>query len=91
MAIRPGYAVVYPVLMILRNISTSVIALEYSLSAPYRWSRCGKLAAAVTQDMMCEPFILDKTGLSVERHQEITIQRYQKIVGGTDAYIMPVI
>jgi len=47
--------------------------------------------AAVTQDMMCEQFILDRTGMSIEQHQEITVQRYEKIKGGTDAYVMPVL
>ena len=56
-----------------------------------RWSRCGQLVAAVTQDMMCEPFIVARTGLSVERHQEITIERYLKIAGGTNQYVMPVL
>jgi hypothetical protein len=49
------------------------------------------MEAAVTQDIMCEPHIVAKTGLSVERHQEITIERYLRIVAGTDQYIMPVL
>jgi len=56
-----------------------------------RWRSNGNLAASVTQDMMCEPVILAKTGLSIERHQEITIERYIKIVGATDCYVMPVL
>ena len=36
-----------------------------------RWKDNGNLVAAVTQDLMCEPFILHKTGLSVEDHQKI--------------------
>jgi hypothetical protein len=56
-----------------------------------RWMRCGQLSAAATQDMMCEPFIIKKTGLSVERHQEITIERYIKLAAATDGYVMPVL
>ena len=41
--------------------------------------------------MMCAPFILEKTGLSVEQHQEITIRRYLKIAAETDAYVTPVL
>src|SRR6266545_2073095 len=37
-----------------------------------RWLVCGRLLAAVSQDYMCEPFILDKTGLSVAEHQRLT-------------------
>src|SRR5215470_6413422 len=34
-----------------------------------RWRGNGELLAAVSQDYMCEPFILAKTGLTVEDHQ----------------------
>ncbi len=57
-----------------------------------KWSRCGNLVAAVTQDMMCEPFILERTGLTVADHQNITIERFKKLSGlVTDTYIMPVL
>lgn len=57
-----------------------------------RWSGCGNLVAAVTQDMMCEPFILERTGLTVEEHQKITIERYKELSALiTDTYIMPVL
>ncbi len=54
-----------------------------------RWKTNGNLVAAVTQDYMCEPFILEKTGLTVEHHQALTIERYQRLLGLTDAYILP--
>lgn len=41
-----------------------------------RWSWCGKLMAAVSQDYMCEPFVIARTGLSVAEHQRLTIDRY---------------
>lgn len=57
-----------------------------------RWKTCGDLLAAVTQDYMCEPFILEKTGLSVENHQYLTIERYDALVSEeTGVYIMPVL
>jgi len=58
-----------------------------------RWADDPALVAAVAQDYMCEPFILAKTGLSVEEHQGRTIERYDalvKAVGGR-VYIMPVL
>ena len=40
---------------------------------------------------MCEPFILEKTGLTVGAHQEETIRRYVEIDQRTDVYTMPVL
>lgn len=57
-----------------------------------RWSRCGELVAAVSQDWMCEPFVVEITGKSVEEHQALTIVRYcelQRLV--TTTYVMPVL
>jgi hypothetical protein len=57
-----------------------------------RWKRCGNLLAAVSQDMMCEQFILEKTGLTVTDHQRLTIERYDRLCScDTGAYIMPVL
>jgi hypothetical protein len=46
---------------------------------------------AVTQDYMCEPSMVAKTGLSVAEHQCLTIERYDRLLGLTDAPIMPVL
>lgn len=58
-----------------------------------RWSTNGRLIAAVSQDYMCEPFMLAITGLSVADHQRLTIERYDALLrcdrGGT--YLMPVL
>lgn len=57
-----------------------------------RWAGNG-LVAAVAQDYMCEPFILAKTGMTVEQHQRLTIERYDALnaaVAGA-VYIMPVL
>lgn len=57
-----------------------------------RWSKVGNLLAAVSQDYMCEPFILAKTGMTVEQHQQLTIQRYRDLLkADTGVYIMPVL
>lgn len=57
-----------------------------------RWKTNGNLVAAVAQDYMCEPFMLQKTGLTIEVHQELTIQRYDQLVAeNTGIYIMPVL
>lgn len=48
---------------------------------------------AVSQDYMCEPFILDKTGLTIKQHQEMTIERYDAIrsIVASHIHIMPVL
>ena len=51
----------------------------------------GNLLAAVSQDLPCEPFILAKSGLTMKDHQEITIERYNRLIYLTDVYIMPVL
>lgn len=38
-----------------------------------------ELVAAVTQDYMCEPFVLGKTGLDIPTHQSLTIENYDKL------------
>ena len=69
--------------------------LEYACQIK-RWSRCGILLRAVSQDYMCEDFILEKSGKSVLEHQEMTIERYDQLLAGMDLIdcdvgIMPVI
>jgi len=51
-----------------------------------------KISAAVAQDYMCEPFMLDRTGLTVEDHQRLTIERYDALAAeGLPFPIMPVL
>lgn len=58
-----------------------------------------KIAAAVAQDYMCEPFILAKTGLTIADHQRLTIERYDRLITELDRlsggkcpfHVMPVI
>ena len=49
------------------------------------------MLAAVSQDYMCENWILEKTGLTVADHQRLTIERYDAIQSKTTMYIMPVL
>ena len=57
-----------------------------------RWKNCGNLLAAVTQDYMCEPFILEKTGLTILDHQRLTVERYDALLRyDTGCYILPVL
>lgn len=58
-----------------------------------RWASNGRLLAAVAQDWMCEPWIVARTGLSVQCHQELTVERYDALVALDTAgvYIMPVL
>lgn len=57
-----------------------------------QWSKCGNLLIAVSQDWMCEPFVLNRTGLSIVKHQELTIERYDRLVSLQPTVpIMPVL
>jgi len=57
-----------------------------------RWAMCGRLVAAVAQDYMCEPFMLERTGLDVQAHQRLTIERYDALMAErTGTYILPVL
>lgn len=54
-------------------------------------SQFGILQAASSQDYMCEPFILNRTGLSITDHQRLTIERYDALRSLTSVYILPVL
>lgn len=57
-----------------------------------RWRRCGQLLAAVAEDYMCEPAMLQKTGLTIADHQRLTIERYDALQPLVDwPYILPVL
>jgi hypothetical protein len=45
-----------------------------------RWGEeIGSLEWAASQDWMCEPFMLRKTGLSLEEHQRRTVEGYERL------------
>jgi hypothetical protein len=57
-----------------------------------RWRNNGNLLAAVAQDYMCEPHMLERTGLTVAEHQRLTIERYDALIAADPGvYIMPVL
>lgn len=57
-----------------------------------RFANCGTLLAAVTQDYMCEAFMLEKTGLAIADHQALTIERYDCLIAcAPGVYVMPVL
>jgi hypothetical protein len=57
-----------------------------------RWKHNGELLGAVAQDYMCEPLMLEKTGLTVHDHQRLTIERYDALLGcATGVKIIPVL
>jgi len=51
----------------------------------------GNMDVAVAQDWMCEPFMVERTNLSIEEHQARTIYGYLDLLTWTDLPIMPVL
>lgn len=68
-------------------------SVEEYASQIRRWAKNGNLLAAVSQDFMCEGFVLEQTGKTVLEHQEMTIDRYDQLLTFDTAgvYIMPVL
>lgn len=58
-----------------------------------RFATSGNLLAAVAQDYMCEPHMLAKTGLTLEDHQRLTVERYDALLAEDTAgvYVLPVL
>jgi hypothetical protein len=68
------------------------VSVEQYAEEIRRWSRVGNMLAAVSQDWMCEPWIVARTGLSVAEHQDRTIRRYDALLAcSPGAYVMPVL
>lgn len=68
---------------------------EYAIEV-VRWSRCGDLKAAATQDYMCEPHILDRLQRNAKEQQKRTVERYEKIKDylyrlSSSVHLMPVL
>lgn len=66
---------------------------EQYASEVRRWrDQVGRMQWAAIQDWMCEPFITEKTGLSVREHQHRTVESYHILSDlAPDAHWMPVI
>ncbi len=54
---------------------------EYVEAVDVYRSHIGKLEWAAPMDWMCEPHVLEKTGLSVREHQQRTVQNYLDLRG----------
>ncbi len=67
-------------------------SVEQYISDASGWLWNGTLEAVVAQDYMCEPFILEKTGLSIGEHQRLTVDRYDRMMHhGLPFYVLPVL
>ena len=56
-----------------------------------RWRPVGNMLRAVSQDWMCEPAMLERTGLDVAVHQRLTIDRYDILRALCGPIVMPVL
>ena len=54
---------------------------EYIEAVERYQEELGNLVWAAPQDWMCEPHIIEKTGLSVEIHQKLTVENYLELRG----------
>ena len=71
---------------------TGHLPLPVYVAQVHRWARCGRLVAAVCQDWMCEPFVLERTGLTVAEHQRRTLENYRALTPLlAPTYCMPVV
>lgn len=68
-------------------------APEVYARAVARWARCGRMEAAVSQDWMCEPAALARTGLTIAEHQRLTIARYDALraLVPAEIHVLPVL
>lgn len=71
---------------------SSVAEYAAEIRGVVRRQTTGNLLAVVAQDWMCEPFIVAKTGLTVAKHQQLTIERYDALLAeNVGVYILPVL
>jgi len=75
----------------IKNHGKFRFSVEEYASQINRFMDFGNLEMAVSQDYMCEPVMLAKTGLTVKEHQRLTIERYDALIKLTDVFIMPVL
>lgn len=57
----------------------TVSAKQYAQEAEEWVDRIGSMKWAAIQDWMCEPFMIEKTGLTIRHHQERTIASYLEL------------
>jgi hypothetical protein len=56
-----------------------------------RLTAIGRLAWVAPQDWMCEPFMLNKTGLTCREHQERTVESFLSLRARLGALVVPVL
>jgi hypothetical protein len=65
---------------------------DYAAAVARYADRIGRLDFAAPQDWMCEPFMIDRTGLSVREHQERTVTSYLTLRAlAPDLPVIPVV
>jgi hypothetical protein len=64
---------------------------EYASSVEFYQREIGLLEWAAPMDWMCEPFMLEKTGLTIEDHQRLTVDNYLRLRERLGATIIPVL
>lgn len=64
---------------------------DYIAAATRYRDEIGRLDFAAPRDWMCEPWITDKTGLSVEEHQKRTVDDYLDLTSRSDVPFIPVL
>ena len=70
----------------------TVTAREYVGQMRSWRDRIGNMAWAAPQDWMCEPFMVEKTGLSVREHQKRTVANYHELTSlAPELPIIPVL
>lgn len=57
----------------------SITAEQYAIEVGWYAEEIGGLEWAAPQDWMCEPTVRSRTGLSVERHQALTVENFLEL------------
>lgn len=56
-----------------------------------RFQEMGHMMWAAPQDWMCEPFMVEKTGLSVAEHQRLTVENFLRLYDQLGEGVIPVL
>lgn len=64
---------------------------EYIVAATRYRDEIGKMDFAAPRDWMCEPWITEKTGLTVEEHQKRTVYDFLDLTSRSDVPFIPVL
>ncbi len=64
---------------------------EYVADVRRFQSEIGNLAWVAPMDWMCEPFVLEKTGMDVRQHQVLTVQNFLRLREELSTLVIPVL